>query len=89
MPTFELDNGRGDVWDDVELWLSEFGLGRYTAMLEAEGFDHFSIIRSIKEDKIDGLIKICGMPGLHAWQFREGLSRSEKMDAIPVRWAAW
>ena len=58
---------------DVEVWLKELGLGRYTAMLVAEGLDHFSIIRNIKEDSIDDLIEICGMPKLHAEQFRLGL----------------
>jgi hypothetical protein len=59
----------------VKDWLKGLGLARYVAPLQAEGLDHFSIIKDLDDDSIDHLITICMMPRLHARQFRNGLEK--------------
>mmetsp|Transcript_89641 Transcript_89641/g.158582 ORF Transcript_89641/g.158582 Transcript_89641/m.158582 type:complete len:233 (-) Transcript_89641:45-743(-) len=79
------DDGDRDAESEkekVQSWLKDLGLGRYTAQLQDEGFDHFSIIRNLDDDNIDELIKVCNMPRLHARQFRLALDRMREEQPV-------
>jgi len=67
--------GYSEDGEEVQQWLTDMGLARHFAKLQAEGYDDLRIIRNVDEDEEAKLIRLCEMPEGHARQFRRGLAR--------------